>query len=125
MIFSLEEVDPCYHETSISFFVILTQLNWGREGTTAERWIFEKIEYLMVNSWKESFINKFWAHRRETPEGNRRNGKFQIWYAKSWVPLRCTRKPSKGKHWMCDMVVGRESSDIVCFSLKTWFLVSI
>jgi hypothetical protein len=27
MIFSLEEVDPCYHETSISFFVILTQLN--------------------------------------------------------------------------------------------------
>jgi hypothetical protein len=52
--------------------------------------------------------------------------KFQIWYAKPWVPLRCTHKPSKGKHWMFDVVVGRENSDIVCFFLfKTWFLVSI
>jgi hypothetical protein len=80
------------------------------------RWIFSKIGYPMVNSWKEGFINIFWADRHETPEGNRRNGKFQIWYAKPWVPLRCTRKPSKGKHWMCDMVVGREGSNIVCFS---------
>jgi hypothetical protein len=87
-----------------------------------ERWIFSKIEYPMVNSWKEGFINIFWADRHETPEGNRRNGKFQIWYAKPWVPLRCTRKPSKGKHWRCDMVVGRESSDIVCFLWKHGFL---
>jgi hypothetical protein len=40
-------------------------------------------------------------------------GKFEIWYAKLWVHLRCTRKPSKGEHWMCNMVVGRESSNIV------------
>jgi hypothetical protein len=25
----------------------------GKKGTTLERWNFEKIEYLMVNSWNE------------------------------------------------------------------------
>jgi hypothetical protein len=29
----------------------------------------------MVNSWKQGFINMFWANKHETPEGNRRNGK--------------------------------------------------
>jgi hypothetical protein len=44
--------------------------------------------------------------------------KFQIWYAKSWVHLSYTRKPSKGEHWMCNMVVAKEGSDIDCFFFK-------
>jgi hypothetical protein len=62
------------------------------------------------------FVNIFWADKHETPKSVIRMGTFQIWYAKSWVHFGCTRKPSKGKHWMCDMFVGRKSSDIVCFS---------
>jgi hypothetical protein len=85
-------------------------LYWWKEGKTLERWIFSKIEYSMVNSWKQGFINILWADKQETHEGNKENGKvsnlvleavstFELW----------------GNHWICKMVVARKGSNLVCF----------
>jgi hypothetical protein len=65
-----------------------------------ERWIFSKIEYSMVNSWKEGFINIIWADKHETPESMRRNGKVSNLVRKVvgifWVVFANHQKGSTG-----------------------------
>jgi hypothetical protein len=98
------------------------QLYWWKERITLERWIFKKIEYSMVNSWKEGFINIFWAGKHETLEGMRRNGKVSSLVRKAlgtvWIVLT---NNIKGEHWRCNMVIARERSNLVCFLWKHGF----
>jgi hypothetical protein len=61
------------------------------------------------------FVNISWANNMKHLKVWEGMGKFQIWFAKSWVHLSYTRKPSKGKHWMGNIVVGRKGSNLVCF----------
>jgi hypothetical protein len=117
----LEVVDPRHHEGSFSSFVILSQLNWRREGTSLERWIFEKIEYLIVNSWKViletySELSTWNTWKCEKEWESFKFGSQSREYI--WVVLT---NHQKGKHWMCNMVVGKEGSTLVCFPWRHGF----
>jgi hypothetical protein len=58
-IFFLGEVDMLHHDELNSSFRIFFPTILMKRGKTQERWIFSKIEYSMVNSWKQGFINMF------------------------------------------------------------------
>jgi hypothetical protein len=53
MIFSVEEIDMLHHDKLNSSFRIFFPIVLMKRGKTLERWIFEKIDYSMVNSWNE------------------------------------------------------------------------
>jgi hypothetical protein len=72
------------------------------------------------------FVNISWTINMKHMKVWEGMEKFQIWFAKSWVHLSDTRKPSKRE--ALDVQYGcrkRRLNSSLLFLLKTWFLVSI
>jgi hypothetical protein len=68
------------------------------------------------------FVNISWANKHETPKSVRRNGKVSNLVRKFVSTFELySQTIKKGKHWMCNMVVGKEGSTLVCFLLKHGF----
>jgi hypothetical protein len=101
------------------------QLYWWKEGITLERYMFSTIEYLRANSWKECFINIFWADKQETPGSVRRNGKVSNLVRKVMSTFVLYSQTIKRE--ALDVWYGyrKERLNSGLLSLKTWFLVSI
>jgi hypothetical protein len=79
----------------------------------------DRVSHGQLMEWV--FVNISWANKHETPESVRRDGKVSNLIHQVVSTFEVYSQISKGKHWMCDMVVGKEGSTLVCFLWKHGF----